>query len=583
MILYCNCATNAEEQQLLQLQHHTYKKKLGQVTSHKSEQDTAIRGHISTEAVGQSSKLTSQTELLIKSDVINVAVEQQQNRAEETACVKTITSRDSRAANESLAVKKESQAIRKAQETSVSEAAEQPIRTLIERKPGQLGVSIPPEVASIIAIESVEKPIRDETHRCDPGEEIKPQSAPTVSNTTQIGHLTVAAPHTVSIAVDRVSPSNTVATETIRPAVGAPNVAALASEHITKTIDTSKAEGVLGSDTRKSLDDSIQATGIVVEPRILPATNTVRNNSVVDTDLNSKSTSSPAAAITITTSFDDTAHSTLAPTATNPLPALRMQANDNNINALNMITAHIPSDTDSNPNNNDNKRSSNPPASGWNVSQPTNQFTGQGYQIVSLFHFGDRPGAPGQPPRPNLPDFLVPAQLIKYETSIEINLRKIPPPQPPPPPRFFKKMLVHTESLERRTRAFLSGNFEAGTTDSSLRTARQKIRSLKSTILKSDDEVKHAEDTIHKAQSGDFLKIFAPPIVEQPLYEFIEIPPSHRGDEECADVLDRHRDRSQSVQKQQNLDNMEDYYSSKYSSRTSRHRVEGECLVARLT
>lgn len=266
---------------------------------------------------------------------------------------------------------------------------------------------------------------------------------------------------------------------------------------------------------------------------------------------------------------------TIAATDTNQLPN-KMHDGDNP-NALDMHTSQMPSgsprDAAGNAPNQTNANTEHVTATpnnqiALNESQPTHRL-----QTISIFNFGDRAGAPGQPPVPNLPDFLVPPHLITYETSIEINFRKIPPPQPPPPPKFIKKMLVHTESLERRTRAFLTGNFEVGTTDSALRTARQKIRSLKSTILKSDDEVKHAEDTIHKAQSGDFLNIFAPPIVEQPLYEFIEVP-SQRSEDECSENLDRRSERSQSVQ-QQELENMEDYYSSKYSSRSSRRRVEG--------
>lgn len=250
----------------------------------------------------------------------------------------------------------------------------------------------------------------------------------------------------------------------------------------------------------------------------------------------------------------------------------------NNINTLDMLTKQMPSEKPQNiySNANNTNRNENMNA----TSTPDNQVAlGQSphhrLQTISLFNFGDRAGAPGQPPVPNLPDFLVPPHLITYETSIEINFRKIPPPQLPPQPKFIKKMLVHTESLERRTRAFLSGNFEFGTTDSSLRTARQKIRSLKSTILRSDDEVKHAEDTINKAQSGNFLNIFAPPIVEPPLYEFIEVPSSQRSDDELSENLDRRNELGQSVQKQE-LENMEDYYSSKYSSRSSRRRVEGK-------
>lgn len=232
-------------------------------------------------------------------------------------------------------------------------------------------------------------------------------------------------------------------------------------------------------------------------------------------------------------------------------------------------------DTTNNTQTSNNNKENTAPNSNASPNNP-NQASTSRYHTVSTYNFGDRQGDPprGQPPTPpNVNIFLVPPHLITYETSIEINVLKIPAPQPPQPPKFVKKLLVHTESLERKTRAFLSGNFEVGTTDSSLRTARQKIRSLKSTILKSDDEVKHAEDTITKAQSGDFLHIFNPPIIEKPLYEFIEIP-SERSEEECSEYSDRRSERGISTEQQH--ENMEDYYSSKYSSRSSRRRVEGK-------
>lgn len=211
-------------------------------------------------------------------------------------------------------------------------------------------------------------------------------------------------------------------------------------------------------------------------------------------------------------------------------------------------------------------------------NQTTSSTPAHRYQTVSVYNFnqndgnGSGGGSDGLPPDfSNQNFFLVPRHLITYETSIEFHFRRIPFPQPPPPPRFLKKLLVHTESLERKTRAFLTGNFEMGTTDSSLRTARQKMRSLKSTLLNTDDEVRHATDTVTKAQSGDFLKIFAPPIIEKPLYEFIEIP-SERSEEECSEYSDRRSERSIS----EAHENMEDYYSSRYSSRSSRRRVEGK-------
>lgn len=210
---------------------------------------------------------------------------------------------------------------------------------------------------------------------------------------------------------------------------------------------------------------------------------------------------------------------------------------------------------------------------------------GNRLQTISRFCFRDRDdsGPPGLPPVSNVPDFLIPRHLITYETSFEVHVRKIPnplPPPPPPPPCYIKKLLIHTESLEERTRAVLSGKFESGPTDASLRTARRKIRLLNSTILKSDDEVNHAKDTIHKAQSKDFLRISNPPIIAKPQYEFIEVP-SERSEEECSELSERRSERgiSEIAQGGQQQENMEDYYTSKYSSRSSRRQVEGESFT----
>lgn len=194
----------------------------------------------------------------------------------------------------------------------------------------------------------------------------------------------------------------------------------------------------------------------------------------------------------------------------------------------------------------------------------------QRYQTISLFNFGDTRGDDNKPPRPNLPHFLIPPHLVTYETSFEIHIRKIPFPAPPPPTRYVKRLLVHTESLEQKTRAFLSGNFELGDTDKALRAARQKIRSLKTTFITADDDAKHAEDTIEKAKAGNFLHIFNPHLgVEKPQYEFIEVP----ADEECSEHPDRRSERGISEQTQ----DMSENYSSRYSSRSSRRekKVEG--------
>lgn len=224
---------------------------------------------------------------------------------------------------------------------------------------------------------------------------------------------------------------------------------------------------------------------------------------------------------------------------------------------------------------------------GWGGDQPQ-------YETIYRFNFGDRHqlgargGGGGRPPpeRSNLPDFLIPPQLITYETTFEIDIRKIRAASPPPRPKFVKKFLVHTESLERKTRAFLTGNYDVGgmSADDSLRNARQKIRSLKTTLLQSDDEVKHAEDTIENAKSGKFLNIYNPRLgVEKPLYEFVEV----AGDKECAGDFgdDSRRGRRQQQQSStttsteqapQSSNNMSEYSSSRYSSRSSRKsKIEG--------
>lgn len=310
----------------------------------------------------------------------------------------------------------------------------------------------------------------------------------------------------------------------------------------------------------------------------------VDDNKSVSTDLQSniKSIATAVAASAAVTSTNTMSES--QPNAKLTLAADAPAASTNKIHTLeNQLAlksasdaAHDADTTNNTQTSNNNKENTAPNS---NAANPSNQASR--YHVVSTYNFGGRQDQPrGQPPTPpNVNIFLVPPHLITYETSIEINILKIPAPLPPQPPKFVKKLLVHTESLERKTRAFLTGNFEVGNTDSSLRTARQKIRSLKSTILKSDDEVKHAEDTITKAQSGDFLHIFNPPIIEKPLYEFIEIP-SERSEEECSEYSDRRSERGISTEQQEQHENMGDYYSSKYSSRSSRRRVEGKSFVS---
>lgn len=153
-------------------------------------------------------------------------------------------------------------------------------------------------------------------------------------------------------------------------------------------------------------------------------------------------------------------------------------------------------------------------------------------------------------------------------------MRRIRAASPPPPPKFVKKLLVHTESLERKTRSILNDSFDMSA-DSALRHARQKIRSAKSSFMSTDDDVRHATDTVHKAKARDFLNIYNPRLgPEKPLYEFVEV----RDDGECAEssrAAITKQSSSSSSQQAEDSKTMSEY-TSRYSSRSSRKsKIEG--------
>uniref|UniRef100_A0A1A9ZZH6 Obscurin n=1 Tax=Glossina pallidipes TaxID=7398 RepID=A0A1A9ZZH6_GLOPL len=142
------------------------------------------------------------------------------------------------------------------------------------------------------------------------------------------------------------------------------------------------------------------------------------------------------------------------------------------------------------------------------------------------FEGGFGPPPPPLPPHfVRMPGFFQPLPRIAYETSIEILIIKARPPSPPPPITLIPRVVVHNEALEMKSQNFLEGIYETDSFDTSLRTAKKKIRSIKSTVLKSTDSTKYAVDTVKKAQARDFLHIFTPPIKKKrPIYEIVEEP-----------------------------------------------------------
>ncbi|XP_034109415.1 obscurin isoform X3 [Drosophila albomicans] len=198
---------------------------------------------------------------------------------------------------------------------------------------------------------------------------------------------------------------------------------------------------------------------------------------------------------------------------------------------------------------------------------------------------GDRP-AQGPPPPPipphfiRMPGFFQPLPLIAYETSIEILLIKARPPSPPPrPPPTIKRVHVYTESLEQKTQNFLEGIYEESSADTSLRNAKQKMRSIKNTVLKSADSTNYAQDTVKKAKARDFIHIFTPPIKKKrPIYEIVEEPVNILceldGEYPIESIADDFRESSADIETQrgQSVGAMDDNYSG--YSLASRRRLE---------
>lgn len=185
-------------------------------------------------------------------------------------------------------------------------------------------------------------------------------------------------------------------------------------------------------------------------------------------------------------------------------------------------------------------------------------------------------GPPPPPIPPNftrMPGFFQPLPCIAYETTIEILIVKARPPSPPPPPPpTIKRVLVHTESLEQKTQNFFEGIYDVSTSDTSLRNAKQKIRSIKNTVLKSKDSTNYAQDTVQKAKARDFLHIFTPPVKKRPIYEIVEEPVNIfelEGDY-TESIADDFREPSADFEARgQSVGGMDDYYSgySGYSKR----------------
>lgn len=119
-----------------------------------------------------------------------------------------------------------------------------------------------------------------------------------------------------------------------------------------------------------------------------------------------------------------------------------------------------------------------------------------------------RDRSPPSPGAIKLPGFFDPPPPTKYETSIEVHVKK--EKYPDPPPKITRKVVVKNEELEKKTEEFLRGELPYEKEDYSLGAAQRKIKNLKHNLGKTGDTIKFAEDTVSKARIGDFQKIKTP-------------------------------------------------------------------------
>lgn len=136
---------------------------------------------------------------------------------------------------------------------------------------------------------------------------------------------------------------------------------------------------------------------------------------------------------------------------------------------------------------------------------------------------GEGTGGKRTPPPLQLPTFFDPPPPPVYQATIEVFIKKERPPLPPPP-KITRKLVVNTDELERKTQLFFDGHINEPDPDYSTAAALRKIKGIKHLFGKTGQTVNYAEDTIHKAEQGEFESILFPeeeePKAKEPAYEY---------------------------------------------------------------
>ncbi|XP_058829179.1 obscurin isoform X2 [Topomyia yanbarensis] len=136
---------------------------------------------------------------------------------------------------------------------------------------------------------------------------------------------------------------------------------------------------------------------------------------------------------------------------------------------------------------------------------------------------GEDSGGKRTPPPLQLPTFFDPPPPPVYQATIEVFIKKERPP-PPPPPKITRKLVVNTDELDRKTQLFFEGHIELPDPDFSTAAAHRKVKGIKHLFGKTGETVRYAEDTIQKAEQGEFESIIIPEEEnlkpKEPVYEY---------------------------------------------------------------
>lgn len=116
---------------------------------------------------------------------------------------------------------------------------------------------------------------------------------------------------------------------------------------------------------------------------------------------------------------------------------------------------------------------------------------------------------PKKPPYVKLPTFFDPPPPIQYVATLEIQIKK----KKRKPPKIIRKLVPASNDLERRSQLLLQGDYPCEKIDFSAASAHRKIRNIKHTFDKSDDNLKFTEDTVEKAKAKNFKNILTPAAV----------------------------------------------------------------------